>query len=45
MSVIIILGLLSVGWTAYEVGRMSRPSARVQAWDESGRPLRIDVLP
>ncbi len=44
MSLILILGLASVCWTAFELGRMSKSTAGVQAWDEHGRPLRIEVV-
>ena len=44
MSIIFLLGVLSVGWTAYELGRMSRIEPRVQAWDRRGRALKIEVV-
>ena len=46
MSILVLLGILSVGWTAYEVGRMShaRPRPEARAWDATGRPLRVEVV-
>jgi hypothetical protein len=46
MAALVILGLLSVAWTAYELGRNARPAGTAaQAWDSSGRPVRvIEVL-
>jgi hypothetical protein len=42
MSALLTLGLLSVVWTAYELGRNAGVSSgRVRAWDQSGRPVRI----
>ncbi len=44
MSIAFLLGVLSVGWTAYELGRMSREKPRVRAWDRHGQPLDIQVV-
>lgn len=45
MSLIIaLLGLLSVAWTAYELGRMSHKARSIRAWDRKGRPLRVEVV-
>jgi hypothetical protein len=44
MSIFLLLGMLSVGWTAYELGRMSKERPRVQAWDRHGRPLRVEEV-
>ena len=46
MSILALLGVLSVAWTAYEVGRMSRGGMpRARAWDTAtGRPLRCEIV-
>jgi hypothetical protein len=42
---IVAIGLLSIAWTAYELGRIStRSPARAMAWDGNGRPLRVDEV-
>ena len=39
---IILLGLISVAWTAYELGRnMGFVRRRAAAWDHHGRPIEI----
>lgn len=44
MSIFLLLGVLSVGWTAYELGRATQEEPRVKAWDRHGRPLNIRIV-
>ena len=45
---LVVLGLLCIGWTAYELaGLMRQPRERApvfEAWDENGRPLRVEQV-
>ena len=42
MLVVILLGLISVAWTAYELGRNTGlVRRRAKAWDQQGRPVEI----
>ena len=42
MLVVILLGFVSVAWTAYELGRNTGlVRCRAKAWDHQGRPVEI----
>jgi hypothetical protein len=43
---ILILGGLCVAWTTYELARLALLASppRIRAWDEQGRPIKVEVV-